>query len=379
MAEKSNKRDVLFDELISFISKAPAGASAGEAHKNFHTVSRPTINRWLKDAVDDKLISTSGSGSYVVYVSADPLLSIRQYFDRPLDERPVARYHENFLEFSPSAKILSTICPHINPEYLTKKDAVAPLDKRDFVQFLIDFSCASSALEGGTYSQLDTQALIEYGELAEGKSTDDAFLVLNHKNALEYLYSNLSIDEKIAIEVHRLLTTNHGLPALKDSLHFLNKDKMGVREYDEVNIRTTTYLPPFRPGSQYVDKMFNKIIETAKDIENPIESSFYLFSRIPYLQPFCDGNKRTSRALCNVPLLKAGLPPISFMDFSKRDYIISMLSIYELRDTKYAENTFAQSYLKSIKRLGTQKIAPPTIESVQKFIAENMTKSYNKT
>lgn len=64
------------------------------------------------------------------------------------------------------------------------------LDKRALGKFLIDFSCASSALEGGTYSLLDTQALIEYGEKAADKPLQDAFLVLNHKEAFEYLYDH---------------------------------------------------------------------------------------------------------------------------------------------------------------------------------------------
>ena len=65
---------------------------------------------------------------------------------------------------------------------------------QELSKFLIDFSCASSALEGGTYSLLDTQALIEYGEKAADKPLRDAFLVLNHKEAFEYLYDHMELD-----------------------------------------------------------------------------------------------------------------------------------------------------------------------------------------
>jgi hypothetical protein len=77
--------------------------------------------------------------------------------------------------------------------------------------------------------------------------------------------------------------------------------------------------------------------------------------RIPCLQPFKDGNKRTSRAICNIPLIRAGLPPISFVDFGKQDYIVSLLAFYELGDTRLAERCLVEAYTKSIARLGIRK------------------------
>ncbi|MDP2751109.1 MAG: Fic family protein, partial [Rhodocyclaceae bacterium] len=204
---------------------------------------------------------------------------------------------------------------------------------------------------GGTYSLLDTQALIEYGEKAQDKPLSDAFLILNHKNAFEYLYDNLSINS--IFEVHARLTDDHGLPALKDALHFLDKEHQGVaREYNDVTIAMSAYSPPFRPGTGYVPRMLDRILDISSSIEDPIQSAFYLLTRIPYLQPFADGNKRTSRAICNVPLIKARLPPISFVDFGKKDYIISLLAFYELGDIRMAAQCFSKAYLRSCERLG---------------------------
>ena len=94
------------------------------------------------------------------------------------------------------------------------------------------------------------------------------------------------------------------------------------------------------------------MLATAQSIANPVQSAFYLLTRIAYLQAFKDGNKRTSRAMCNVPLVQAHMPPISFVDFGKQDYIVSMLAFYELGDTRLAERNFVQAYEKSIARLG---------------------------
>lgn len=326
-------------DLLNIIAASPNGISAGEIEKKV-SLSRPTINRRLKSAIDAKLIISKGEGAARVYLDADPLRPIRQYFDTPLEDRPFAKYREELLEYHPSLETFN----------LQAGGSGFQIDKRDLVRFLVDFACASSVLEGGTYSLLDTQALIEYGEKAEGKPISDAFLVLNHKNAFEYLYDHLALDS--IFEVHKRLTDDHGLPELQSSPHFLESEQQGVpREYAEVRINTTTYSPPFRPGTGYIKKMLDYVLKTSESIENPIESAFYLFTRLPYLQPFADGNKRTSRALCNVPLMQSGLPPISFMDFSKRDYIVSILAFYELGDTKFAATTFSSAYQKSCRRL----------------------------
>ncbi|MBU0500952.1 MAG: Fic family protein [Gammaproteobacteria bacterium] len=190
---------------------------------------------------------------------------------------------------------------------------------------------------------LDTQALIEYGEKSAGKPLADASLVLNHKEAFEYLYDHMRLDSIFKV---------HDLPAMTESIHFLPKEQRGIaREYADVDIHFSTYLPSFRPGTGYIERMLEKIQATASAIENPIQAAFYLLTRIAYLQPFQDGNKRTSRAMCNVPLIQAKLPPISFIDFGKQDYIVSMLAFYELGDTRLAERCFVDAYGKSISRL----------------------------
>jgi Fic family protein len=56
---------------------------------------------------------------------------------------------------------------------------------------LIDLSYASSKLEGNTYSYLDTEVLIKYGESAKGKTALETQMILNHKYVLKYI-----IDEK---------------------------------------------------------------------------------------------------------------------------------------------------------------------------------------
>jgi len=330
-------------DILKIIATSPGGISAGELERQTG-FSRATVNRRLKDAIARNLIVPNGEGAARVYFDADLFRPVRAYFDAPSDERPVARFREELLDFHPALDLSK----------LQVTKGFSPLEKKDLVQFLVDFSCASSVLEGGSYSLLDTQALIEYGEIAQDKPLADAYLVLNHKNAFEYLYDHVSLDS--IFEVQKRLTDDHERPELKSALHFLGKELQGaVRNYENETVRITnsSYLPPLRPGTGYVRQMLDRILEISAAIGEPLESAFYLLTRLPYLQPFADGNKRTSRAICNVPLLKAGLPPISFLDFkSRKDYIISLLAFYELGDTTMASAIFTDAYLKSCKRLG---------------------------
>jgi hypothetical protein len=329
-------------DLRAFLRAYPAGASAGEMEHALG-IPRSSLNRLLKQEVEKGSLLRFGRGASVRYRLADPHAVIRAYFERPFTERPIARFDPEKLKAEPglseeSLRRFATLKPYI-------------LDKRQLVKFLIDFACASSLLEGGTYSMLDTQALIEYGEHVSDKPLADAYLVLNHKEAFDYLYGHMSLDS--IFEVHARLTSDHERAELKNTPHFLEKEFRGVvREYADIDIAQSTYQPPFRPGTGFLEKALHQVLATSLEISNPIQAAFYLMTRIAYLQPFKDGNKRTSRALCNVPLILANLPPISFVDFNKRDYILSMLAFYELGDLSLAEDSFVRAYQKSIQRLG---------------------------
>lgn len=333
------------NNILSIITRHPLGISAGELEK-ITGLTRPTLNRKLKEAVDTGLIRPMGNGAARVYVDADELRPIRQYFETDYRARRIVHFRESQLDFAPALEFADTAALRGDIGY-------RPLEKKNLVQFVVDFSCASSILEGGTYSLLDTKALIEYGEKAEGKPLSDAFLVLNHKNAFEYLYDNVALES--IYEVHKRLTDDHGLEELKKAPHFLSGAQLGVvRNYEgeDVTIGQSAYVPPLRPGTGYIQQMLNRVLSISESIADPLENALYLLTRLPYLQPFADGNKRTSRAICNVPLLKAGMPPISFVDFSKKDYITAILAFYELGDTQMAAHAFVKAYEKSCKRLG---------------------------
>lgn len=309
-------------------------------------ISRSTLNRQLAALAASGAIAARGTGRNTRYISSTPFTraDIDAYFSIPWQQRPSAPFNEALLASTPNLDA-------DRAQRCTLIQAIAqPIDKRFLASFLIDWSWGSSVLEGGTYSALDTEALVQYGQRNLSKPTADAVLVLNHKRAAEYLWVNRTLNTQNVCAMHALLTDDHALEDVSESDHFLPEHQRGKpREFEDVNLATSAYMPPFRPGTQYIAKAFAQIIDTANSL-HPIQAALYLMTRIPYLQAFANGNKRTSRLAANAPLLAAGLLPFSFADVDKADYIRGMAGFYELGSMHVIEQTFIQGYVKSVLR-----------------------------
>lgn len=334
------------DLVRAIVAAGPYGDTPDALGTRFDGISRSTLSRGLRALVMEGRIKAIGRGPGIRYVSAAPFPEedVRRYFATDWQARPAVGFHEEQLLPEPG----------IDPEKaarLRKLNVISrPLDRKFLADFLIDFSWASSLLEGGTYSAIDTQALIEYGQRNPEKPVEDALLILNHKNAIEYLWTHRELSVETLCRLHSLLTDRHGLAEATDSEHFLPDGQRGVpREYEEVRLGRSAYGPPFRPGTGYIGKALALIAGTAIRLE-PVAAALYLMTRLPYLQPFANGNKRTSRLAANLPLLAAGMLPISFVDFTKADYVLGMSAFYELGDTQIVERVFIQGYVRSIVR-----------------------------
>ena len=198
-------------------------------------------------------------------------------------------------------------------------------------RLLIDLSWNSSRLEGNTYSLLETKRLIELGENAAGKDAAEAQMILNHKDAIEYILesaneTNISAHEICSI--HALLSSNLlGDPGASGR----------VREI-AVGISGTTYLPLENP--HVLKECFHSYIEKMNRIKNPFEQSFFSLVQLSYLQAFEDVNKRTARLVANIPFIKNNFKPLSFIDVNQNDYVMSLLGIYEKNDVSLLRDLY---------------------------------------
>ena len=208
-------------------------------------------------------------------------------------------------------------------------------------RLLIDLSWASSRLEGNTYSLLETERLIAFGESAPGKTPFETQMVLNHKAAIEFLVDaadEMGFDRRTILNLHALLSDNLlGDPKASGRLHAI-----------PVSIGKSVYEPLAVPQS--IDEIFSQILSTASAISDPYEQAFFVTVHLPYLQPFEGVSKRVSRLAANIPLIRHDLCPLSFLDVPEDQYINGLLGIYELNRIELLRDVFVWTYERSCQR-----------------------------
>lgn len=133
----------------------------------------------------------------------------------------------------------------------------------------------------------------------------------------------------------------------------LNLLALGARDLDspvgfrekEVFIHGSLYVPPKSKAS--VEFFTNLTLANSVRITSPIDRAFYLHNNIAYVQPFFEGNKRTSVLASNVVLYQAGLAPFSPSISSKDNFLNSCLDYFEYGDTEAISDFFCRSMLQT--------------------------------
>ena len=327
------------------------------ARSHTHLVRR-TLQRALNQLVEEGEISRQGGGRSTVYTSAvtpDEAIEIQlsdgsrdllSYLARPAIRRTPVGYHMELLfDYEPNRSFL---LPESTRSQLHDMGRTGPEGRaagthlRDVLgRLLIDLSWASSRLEGNTYSLLDTKRLIEEGKIAEGKDRIETAMILNHKAAIEMIAEapdQVGMNRMTFLNLHALLA---------DGL-MRDPDAEGRLRRRPVDITGSVYAPTAIP--QRIEECFDRILEVAEQIHDPFEASFFLLVHIPYLQPFEDVNKRVSRLGANIPLIKANVSPLSFIDMPETLYVKGMQAFYETGRTDLMQDIYLVAYDRSCQR-----------------------------
>ena len=334
--------------ILDYIARHPgAGREAIRKHLA-PDASKATMWRALKKLVDGNKLEVTGKGRATAYYLAGSAV-IREYLKTPYNQRKPVGYNREFLD----RYIPNKTCYLAEDIRRQLKEAGQPnppllpagtYARRILERLLVDLSWASSRMEGNTYDILETERLIRFGQEAEGKDRKEAVMILNHKEAIQYIVDNLdsiNIDRRDIFNIHALLS---------DGL-LTNPAMAGRLRRMPVGITHSNFTPP---GDEFeIEENFNVLIEKAAAITDPFEQSFFLLVHIPYLQAFDDINKRTSRISSNVPLLKADLTPMSFVTINDRDYIDGLIGIYELNNVSLLREAYINAYMTSAENYKT--------------------------
>lgn len=395
------------DPLIRSILEAAAGAQEGLALKDVMNLpglagKRRKAQKLLGLLVKANHLHMEGATKGARYFLASPLpqapapvrpaqedyppLSaasafLRDDIRKPLSQRTPVGYWREFLDdYRPNQTFYLPESTRTRLKSLGQPKVIetkaGTYARQILERLLIDLSFNSSRLEGNTYSLLDTAQLVRAGQQAEGKDVKETQMILNHKAAIEYLVEQA---EQIGFNLHTLR-----------SLHALLSENLvgdpadgGRLRVGAVGVSGTVYRPMEVPSR--IEECFRQFLFTAREIQDPFEQAFFALVHIPYLQPFIDVNKRTSRLAANIPFIRENLCPISFAGVPGDAYTGGILAIYELNRIELLLDVFIRAYERSCKEylVVQQAFGEPdpfrlryrdiTRQAVQQIVKEAMT------
>lgn len=347
--------------FLQSLSDEPGGLALADLLARHPGVARRTAQRWLARLAREGRVTAVGRGRARRYLlpaqsaaserSAIALSTfgreILAYVAQPIAAREPVGYQEEFLlDYRPNetaylpAPLRERLWRMGRLPSAQQRTAGGTYDRDLVARLLIDLSWASSALEGNTYSWLDTQHLIEESRVATGKTALETQMILNHKAAIELL-----VDNADAVDFNRFTIRNlHSL--LAENLLPNPNDEGRLREH-AVEIGRSVFRPLAVPAR--IEHLFDVLLQKAAGIADPFEQSFFVLVHLPYLQPFADVNKRTSRLAANMPLIRARLCPLTFLDVPRTLYAQAVLGVYESTRMELLRDLFVWAYERSTR------------------------------
>ncbi len=308
------------------------------------SVSYATVKRILKKLTDDNLIITKGKGKGTRYLlsSAYELIqpiNIENYYKKEIDERKIKEsfnfqlitnvLNKHNIFTNTELKKLTTLQDTYmkNVSQLTKAEY-----KKELERLAIDLSWKSSQIEGNTYSLLETERLLKEKVTASGKTKEEAIMLLNHKDAIEFIVENPDYLTPLSIskieDIHSILIKELAIDKN------LRKRRVGISG--------TNYRP--LDNEFQITEALSNTCELINNKENVFEKALLVLVLISYIQPFMDGNKRTSRIVSNAVLMNNNYCPISFRTVDSIDYKKAMLLFYEQNNISTFKEIFINQF-----------------------------------
>jgi len=336
------------NEILNFI-KDHANCSSSEVHKNFAAfISYSTVKRILSQLLTDQYIISEGKGKgtrYFISQSYELLypIDIDSYYEKEIDERKIKEeFNSNIFELLDKSEILSVTelskLADLQNEFSKNILQLSDFEyKKELERLAIDLSWKSSQIEGNTYSLLETERLLKDKETASGKTKEEAIMLLNHKDAIDFIVENPDYLAPLTIskieDIHSILIKE--LAVDKN----IRKHRVGI---SGTNFRPLDNEFQLREALESACKLVNKK-------ENIFEKALLILVLISYIQPFMDGNKRTARIVSNAILMNFKHCPISFRTVDSVDYKKAMLLFYEQNNVSRLKEIFINQFEFAVK------------------------------
>jgi Fic family protein len=332
-------------ELILNYLKNHANSSSKEIFEGLNSiVSYATVKRCLSKLLSENHITQQGKAKNSRYALSPTFnlfypINLDEYYNKEIDEREILTGYN----FSLIPEILQNVPLFTTEELILLNglqnkfsENIAQLSDfeyaKDMERLAIDLSWKSSQIEGNTYSLLETERLLKDKQTAAGKTKDEAIMLLNHKDAIDFVVANP--DYFLSLSV-----------AKTEELHSILIKELGV----DRNIRTrrvgiigTNYRP--LDNEFQIREALQQTCDLINNRESIFEKALFALVLLSYLQAFSDGNKRVARITANALLIANKHCPISFRTVDAVDYKKAMLLFYEQNNISAFKQVFVNQF-----------------------------------
>ncbi|MFI3319564.1 MAG: Fic family protein [Rikenellaceae bacterium] len=337
------------EKILLYVTEHPLSSSLEIFEGAGVEVSYATVRREISKLVADNSLLVTGNRKSSRY-SVSPICALLQeidiatYFEKEVDDRHIIDgYNFELIETLASIPAIFTKSERERLSELQSEfsENIATLSdnarRKEMDRLGVDLSWKSSQIEGNTYSLLETERLLMEKETAEGKSKDEAVMLLNHKDALDFIIENPDCLSDLSVarveNIHSILTKE------------LNVDR-NIRNR-RVGITGTNYRP--LDNEFQIREALEATCHLVNSRDDVFEKALLLLLLISYIQPFDDGNKRTARITSNAILIANNYCPVSFRSVDSIDYKKAMLTFYEQNNISAFKRIFCEQFEFAVK------------------------------
>lgn len=331
-------------EIIELIKRNKEVSSKEILESISLEISYATLKRTLSRLIDENLLTKKGLGKSTKYMVSQAYeiiypIDIEKYYEKEIDDRDI-KENFNFQLISETLNECNVFTTFeleqlelLQDKFKTNISQLSGIEyQKEFERLAIDLSWKSSQIEGNTYSLLETERLLKDKETASGKTKEEAIMLLNHKDAIDFIVENP--DYLIPLSVSKI-----------EDIHSLLIKGLGVDKNirkRRVGISGTNYRP--LDNSFQINEALFAMCDLVNRKENIFEKALLILVLISYIQPFVDGNKRTARIVSNAILMNYKYCPLSFRTVDSVDYKKAMLLFYEQNNISNFKKIFIDQF-----------------------------------
>jgi Fic family protein len=332
------------EKIIEYLINNPNCSSVEIYHHLADYCSLRTVKRSLSKLLTENIIEKSGAAKNTRYKipKVYPLLeniNLETYFEKDVDQRKIQKnFNFDLIEnmLTSGNIFLNNEIEILNSYQLKFKENASNLTPNEFnnemERLTIDLSWKSSQIEGNTYSLLETEQLLKEKKTASGKAKDDAIMLLNHKEAIDFVVANPNYMYPLTVQkiedLHSIL-----IKELAISKNLRSK---------RIGISGTNYVP--LDNEWHIKEALQATCDLVNAKNNIFEKALLALLLISYIQPFMDGNKRTARIVSNSILIHFQYCPLSFRTVNSIDYKKAILLFYEINNVSAFKKLFIEQY-----------------------------------